>query len=154
MQAEDPDARLDRHALVLAVWMPVGFGALALFHHGFGAGGVIWLAGGFGALLAGFGAHVIVNAVLGTGFTPREVALGLFLTLLALLALVVATLLVEGFAERYFLALTAGLAALGAAVVLYMIIRHGPRRAFEAFDVARQNNRRPANLLPHRGGRK
>lgn len=154
MQADEAEERLDRHALVVAVWLAAGAVALVLFHMGFGAGGVVWLAGGFAALLAGYAGHVIVNAVLGTRFTPREVALGLVVMLAAFVALVLATLLVDGFADRFFLPVTGGLASLVAAVVLAMLIRHGPRRAFEVFDVVRDNNRRPASLLPHRGGRK
>lgn len=154
MQAEDAGEKLDRHALVMAVWLAAGTVALGLFHYGFGAGGTGWLAGGFAALLAGYGGHVIVNAVLGTRFTPREVALGLVLMLAAFLALVLSVLLVDGFTERAFLPVTGGLVSLVAAVLLYMVTRHGPRRAFEVFDVIRDNNRRPASLLPHKGGRK
>lgn len=154
MRAEDADERLDRHALVIALWLSAGFAALVLFAHGFGAGGPVWLAGGFGALLAGHAGHVIVNAVLGTRFTPREVALALVVALAALLALMLATLLVDGFAERLFLPLAGGMAVLVAAVVFTMVTRHGPRRAFHLFDVIRDNNPRAANRLPHRGGRK
>ena len=154
MQADEAEERLDRHALGVAVWLAAGAVALVLFHMGFGAGGPSWLAGGFAALLAGFGGHVIVNAVLGTRFTPREVALGLVAMLAALVALVLATLTVDGFAVRFFLPVAAGLTALVAAVVFAMVTRHGARKAFEVFDVIRDNNRRPASLLPHRGARK
>ncbi len=52
MSSEDEAmARLDRHALVLAVWLPAGFVALGLLHHGFGVGGAWWVAAGFAALL-------------------------------------------------------------------------------------------------------
>lgn len=154
MRVEDADEKLDRHALVIAVWLSAGFAALVLFAHGFGAGGPVWLAGGFGALLAGYAGHVIVNAVLGSRFTPREVALSLVVALAALLALMLATLLVDGFAERFFLPLAGGMAVLVAAVVFTMVTRHGPRRAFEVFDVIRDNNLRAASRLSHRGGRK
>lgn len=154
MQADEAEERLDRHALVVAVWLAAGAVAAVLFHMGFGAGGLLWLAGGFAALLAGFAGHVIVNAVLGTNFTPRELALGLVAMLVALLGLMLATLLVDGFSERFFLPVTAGIVSLVAAVVLTLVTRFGPRRAFEVFDVIRDNNRRAASALPHRGGRK
>lgn len=154
MQADEAEERLDRHALVVAVWLAAGAVAAVLFHRGFGAGGLLWLAGGFAALLAGFAGHVIVNAVLGTNFTPRELALGLVAMLVALLGLMLATLLVDGFSERFFLPVTAGIVSLVAAVVLTLVTRFGPRRAFEVFDVIRDNNRRAASALPHRGGRK
>lgn len=154
MQADEAEDRLDRHALVIAVWLAAGAVAALLFHLGLGGAGTAWLAGGFAALLAGFAGHVIVNAVLGTPFTPREVALALVLSLVALLALVLATLVLDGFTEAFFLPLSAGAVALVAAVVFYLVTRHGPRRAFEVFDVIRNNNPRAANRLPHRGGRK
>lgn len=154
MDEQQKSSGLDRHALVLAAWLPAGFVALALFHYGFGAGGPWWLAGGFAAILAGFVAHVIANAALGTGFSPREVALALVLFLAAALAFVLATLVVEGFAERHFLVVALGMAGLGAAVIFYMVTRHGTRGAFEAFDIIRNNNPRRASSLPHRGGRR
>jgi hypothetical protein len=142
--------RLDRHALVMAVWLPAAIVAVGLFHHGFGPGGSWWLMGGFASVLAAFGAHVIINAVLGTDFTAREVALGLFVYALAALALVFSVLLTPGFA---FWPSALGLVALAVAVILYMVIRYGPRAALNRFDIIRDNNPRRASSLPHRGGR-
>lgn len=146
--------RLDRHALVLAIWLAAGFVALVLLQRGFGAGGVPWLAGGFGALLAGFAGHVIVNAVLGTGFTRREVGLGMVVYLAGWLALVLAILLVNGFAARFLLPVAGGMIVLAVAVVFTLVTRFGARGAFAAFDVIRDTNPRRANRLPRRGGRK
>lgn len=154
MPPVDANSRLDRHALVLAVWLAAGFVAAALFHYGFAGGGAWWVLGGFGAFLAGFAGHVVANAVLGTDFTAREVALGLVLLALGLLADGLSVLAVEGFAARFFLPVTAGLAGLVAAVAFYMLTRYGVRSAFEKFDVIRDFNPRPASRLPHRGGRR
>lgn len=154
MQPEDAQDRLDRHALVLAVWLPAGFAALGLLAHGFAGGGAWWVAGGFAALIAGFAAHVLVNTVLGTWFGPREVALGLVITALGLVASVLAVLAVEGFAARFFLPLAGGFAALVAVVVFTMLTRSGARGAFAQFDIVRDNNPRAASRLPHRGGRR
>lgn len=148
---QDP---LDRHALVSAVWLPTGFVALAVAHHGLNAGATGWVLAGFGAVLVGFALHVIVNAVLGTRFTAREVALGLVLYALTGVAFVLATLLQPTFAATFFLPVAGGMAALAAAVVLYMVTRWGPRQAFRQFDIIRDNNpQRASGLLP-RGGRK
>ncbi len=146
--------RLDRHALVIAVWLAAGVPALVGFRLAFGAGGPIWLGLGFGAFLSGFAAHLIVNAVTATGFTPREVALGLVLALAGILALPLATLMVPGFGARYLIPLAGGAAVLVAAALTAMVIRHGPRRSLELFDAARDTNPRRANRLTHRGGRK
>ena len=153
MQPDEALARLDRHALVMALWLPTGLVAAILFHHGFTAAGAWWVAGGFVAVLAGFGGHVIVNAALGTGFGPREVGVGLILHLGAMLALAVALVLVDGFYETYFLTVAGGMAGLAAAVVFYMVTRHGTRAAFEKFDVIRENNPRPSSRLRRLGVR-
>ena len=149
-----PEDRLDRHALVLAIWLAAGFVAVVLLHYGFGAGGLPWLAAGFAALLCGFALHVIANAVLGTGFTPREVGLGMVVYLAGWLALVFATLLADGFAARFLLPVTGGMILLAVTVVVTLVTRLGPRDAFNAFDVIRDSNPRRANRLTHRGGRR
>ena len=154
MDEQEKSAGLDRHALVLAAWLPAGFVALSLFRYGFGAGGAWWLAGGFAAILAGFVAHIVINAVLATNFSPREVALALVLFLAAALAFVLATLIVAGFAGRHFLPVTLGMAALATVVIFYMVARHGTRGAFDAFDIIRNNNPRRASSLRQGGGRR
>ncbi|MEJ8569908.1 hypothetical protein [Microbaculum marinum] len=155
MSADDARRdRFDRHALVTTVWLPAAFLAVLTMHHGYSGAGVWWVVAGFAALAGGFAAHIIVNAVLATGFTAREVALGLGCFLLGALGLMVAVLVVDGFAERYFLVTAAGLAGLAVIVVFYMVTRFGPRQAFQHFDVVRDNNPRRASRLAHRGGRR
>lgn len=154
MSGRDETDRLDRHGLVLACWLSTGSVALGLFHFGFGAGGPWWIAGGFVLLIAGFALHVVVNAVTRSWFNAGEVALGLVLYLSGLLAFVLATLLVDGFAERHFLPVAGGMAFLAAAAIFAMVTRFGPRAAFEQFDIIRDNNPRRASSLAHRGGRR
>jgi hypothetical protein len=154
MTPDDNSARIDRHALVMSIWLPTGFVALALFHYGFGAGGPLWVAFGFAAILVGFVVHVIVNTVLGTGFSTGEVALSLALSFAAVIAFVLATLFSTSFAERNFLVVIGGLATLAAAIVFYMVTRAGTRGAFESFDIIRNNHPRQSARLPHRGGRR
>ena len=152
MSSEDEASdRLNRHALVLAVWLPAGFVGLGLLHYGFGAGGAWWVASGFAALLAGFAAHVIVNAVLGTTFTLREAGLGMVIYATAILALVLAVLLVDGLASRFFLPVAGGMIVLLLAAVFYMLTRFGTRDAFDKFDSIRDNNPRRASRLSQRG---
>lgn len=153
MRPEASPNRLERHALVMALWLPLGFVALGLFHYGFGAGGAWWVGAGFGAVVAGFIAHVMVNAVLGTGFSVREIALGLGLFAAAVLALILAVLFDSAFAARLLLPVALGLIGLVVVVVLYMLTSFGTRGAFERFDIIRDNNPRPDSRLPHRGGR-
>jgi hypothetical protein len=71
-----------------------------------------------------------------------------------MLSLVVAVFLADGFAERFFLPVMGCTTGLLAIIVAYLLIRHGPRRALEAFDIIRDNNPRRASRLPYRGGRR
>lgn len=131
-------AALDRHALVMALWLPLGFAAAVLFHAGLASGRPVLVLGAFGVVAAAFLAHVIVNAVLGTRFTTRELALGLVLYGGALLGFGLAVLLSPAFAARAFLPVSGGLLMIFGVVVFYMITHFGARGAFEGFDVIRR----------------
>lgn len=150
-----PSERVDRHALVMAIWTPGAFVAAILLHKGLVSGGGWWFFAGFATIIATFVAHIIANAVLGTGFTEGERALGGVAFAIALLAFLLAVLLGRAeFGARIFLPVGLGLMALIAAVIAYLVIAFGARSAFERFDVIRDNNPRPASRLPHRGGRR
>src|SRR5215204_3205722 len=140
MRSREASNRLDRHALVMAFWIPTGFLTLAMLHYGFRAGDPLWVLAGFAPVLVGFAAHVIVNAVLGTSFTEREVGLALVLLLVAMISLGCAVLVLDGFVETFFLPVIGGTVGLVTAVIAYLVISLGPRRAFERFDIIRDNN--------------
>lgn len=128
---------LDRHALVTTVWLSAGLVATTLFHYGLGRGGGGWIVAAFGVVVAAFAGHVIVNAIHHTPFGRREVALGLVLYGVALVAFGVATLASSRFAARAFAPASVGFLLVFVAVVFTMITRTGVRGAFEAFDVIR-----------------
>ncbi len=131
---EDP---LDRHALVVAVWLAGGLVAATLLSIGLERGGFLVTLAAFAALLATFIGHVLVNVVFGTGFTPRELGLFLVAAVAGLVAIGLGGIVSADFRETGFLPASLGLVALVAAVVVYMLIRHGVRGAFDAFDVIR-----------------
>jgi hypothetical protein len=128
---------LDRHALVLPIWLAAALVAATLLRYGLGDGGAPYLFGAFAVVLASFAGHVIVNAVFRTTFTPRELGLGLVVFAVALLAFGLATLVNEEFRARAFLPMTIGFVVLSAGVIFYMITHFGVRRTFAAFDVIR-----------------
>jgi hypothetical protein len=137
MIAAETDQALDRHALVMAVWLAGGLVAATLFHYGLGAASPAFLLAAFGMVLAAFAGHVIVNVVYGTAFTPRELALGLVLYAAALVGFVLATLVSPDFTTLAFWPGSGGFLAIFAAVIFYMVTTTGVRGAFEAFDVVR-----------------
>ena len=69
----------------------------------------------------------------------------------AMVALVLALLLVDGFAARFFLPVAGGMIALLLAAVFYLLTRFGTRAAFDKFDIIRDNNPRRASRLTKRG---
>jgi hypothetical protein len=137
---------LDRHVLVLTIWLTAGLIAATLFHYGVGNGGALFVLAAFGAVIVAFAGHVIINFVVGGGFTTRELALGLVLYATALIAFVGATLTSHGFAAKAFLPTSMGFMAVFAAVVFYMVVHSGVRRAFDAFDAIRSFRARGAAI--------
>lgn len=129
---------LDRHALVMAIWLPFVMVAATAFHYGFGPGGWRFVVGGFAVLMAAFGAHVLVNVKLGTRFTAGELALGLVVYCTSVLAFGFATLLSPGFRSEFALPVSLGLLGTAAAVIVTMILWLGLRGAFNSFDVIRR----------------
>ncbi|WP_137389431.1 hypothetical protein [Rhodoligotrophos defluvii] len=138
MDPMTPTERLDRHALVMAIWLAFGLVAAALFDYGLGSGGSWAIIAAFAVVVAAFIGHIIVNAVFRTSFTPKEVVLGLVIYGVGVLAFGMAALFSPGFGARAFLPISVGFVAVFAAVVFYMITHFGVRRAFEAFDVIRE----------------
>ncbi|MGH6937941.1 hypothetical protein [Hypericibacter sp.] len=128
---------LDRHALVMAIWLAFVFVAVVLFHYGSGAGGWIYTLAAFGVILVAFIGHVIVNAVYETTFTSRELGLGLIFYAGSVMACGLAALFVPGFGLRNVLPLSLGFGAIFVGVIFYMITHFGVRRVFEGFDVIR-----------------
>lgn len=128
---------LDRHALVMTCWLAAALPAAILFDCGFGGGGARYLLAGFAVILAGFAAHVIVNAVYATGFSPRELGLGIVAYGIGLVLFLSVSLVDAPFAALNFMPLSIGFIAVGAVVVFYLITRYGARQAFDAFDAIR-----------------
>jgi len=158
MTEHDPSGqleRLSRHGLVMAIWAPTVFVAAILFHAGYIYETNWWFAAAFGSLIVAFCAHVIVNVVLKTGFTAGEIALGSAILVGLTLAYLITILTVSDvLVDRLTVPIGLGLGTLVLVVVISMVISFGPRRAFEKFDVIRDNNLRAASRLPHRGGRR
>lgn len=137
MDSQSGQPQVDRHALVMAIWLTGGFLAALFVHYGLSSGRTlpVYLAGA--AVLAAFTAHVIVNAVYGTAFTRRELTLALFLYGLALLVFALSALLEPGFRDGFFLPFGLVLIVVGAAVLFYMITHYGMRSVFDSFNVVR-----------------
>jgi hypothetical protein len=128
-------ARLDRHALVMSIWLALGFVAAALLARGFHTAEPLPVYGAFTVVIAGFVGHVIINAVSRTLFSAREVALGLVVYAVALVGFLLALLLRSEPVLALFVPLSIGLLVLAVVVIFYMVTHFGARGAFRAFDV-------------------
>lgn len=137
MEKPESVARLERHALVTAIWLPFGLTAGSLLHYGYLTGTPAFQLAGFGAVAAGFIGHVIVDAALGTTFRTREIALGLVAYATSLVAFGLAVL-IGGLSNASVLATSAGFVAIFLVVIFYMAVALGVRRAFDSFDVIRE----------------
>ena len=68
---------LDRHALVIAIWLPLVVGSRAVFHYGFGAGGWPFIMQVLWSCLRLSSATSLSISTLGRDLRRSEVALGL-----------------------------------------------------------------------------
>lgn len=133
-----PQHLIEKHALVLSFWLAFGFAGLLLIQMGFRNSDALVTLLGFAVLVAGFIAHILVNAFYAVEFTRREAALGLVLYSLGLLAFLAFSVFSDAVSRINFITGTIGLFTLFAAVVAFMIIRYGLRKSFNIFDVIRK----------------
>ena len=70
-------AMIERDLLVFSIWAVLGFGGLAFLLEGFSRDSYFVSLAGIAAIIAGFIAHMVVNAVFDCGFKPGETALGI-----------------------------------------------------------------------------
>ena len=155
MENAEEDEKLNRHALVVAVWSSLIFVAAIALQIGIVMFSPVWIAAAFIIILLGFVCHIVVNAALGTEFTKGETALGAVSFSFAVIFFAVSCLVFESEnLKRLILPMSAGFFSLIGAVIIYLLIMYGPRKSLEKFDVVRNNNSRDASHLVHRGGRR
>ena len=67
----------ERDLLVFAIWAVLGFAGLCFLLEGFSRDAYLVSLAGIAAIVAGFAAHIVINAIFATGFRPGEAALGI-----------------------------------------------------------------------------
>jgi VIT1/CCC1 family predicted Fe2+/Mn2+ transporter len=111
--------------------------AATSYHFGMSTGGPAFIASAFAVIAAAFLGHVVANSVLGSDFSGCELALGLVVFGVGLVALGVATLASQDFAGRAFWPTSLGFVGLLAVFVFYLVTKSGLRSTFDAFDTIR-----------------
>lgn len=122
----------DRAILVFAIWASLGALGLCLFLEGLARDAWLLSAAGVLAIVAAFAAHMVVNAVSGTGFTRGETALGIAAYGVLGLVFLAGALSGSMTAADYRAGLTF-FGVLAAGMLAYVVTRNGLRGAFSQF---------------------
>lgn len=134
---------VERSILVFAVWAVLGFLGLGVFLESMARDSWALSALGVALIVAAFVAHIVINGVFDTGFTPGETALGI--GAYGLLGLVFVLGATEGgmtMANLY-----SGLTLFGvlaAGFLAYLLTRYGMRTAFSRFHIKPVSGREAA----------
>lgn len=127
-------AMVERDLLVFSIWAVLGFGGLALLLEGFSRDSYAVSVAGIAAIVAGFAAHFVVNAIFDTGFKQGEAALGIGVFGIVV-AVFIASWAAGGLsASDYWSGLTL-FAVLALGLPIYLSTRYGLRGAFSHFHV-------------------
>lgn len=125
---------VERSILVFATWAVLGFLGLGLFLEGLMRDSVALSSLGVAGIVTAFVAHIVINGVFDTGFTPGETALGIgSYGLLGLVFVVGATTGETTMADFYSGLVFFGVLAAG--FITYLSTRHGLRGAFSRFHI-------------------
>lgn len=135
MQEKKSQIRHERHGLVLSLWIAFGFLAVICIHLGLSKNNWIFSCTGFLILIAGFMAHIIVNAIAGTGFHFLEAVFGLFVFSMGIVLFLLSLLMGVEYSAENFIAICTGLMLIFISISFYMITRGGVHKAFEHFNV-------------------
>jgi hypothetical protein len=125
---------VERGILLLSIWAALGLLGLGVVLEGFARDDWLISASGVAAIVVAFAAHIVVNAVFGTGFSRGEAALGIGLYGLLGLIFMAGAAGGEMSMTDYYSGLTLfGVLAVG--FIAYLTTRHGLRGAFSQFHI-------------------
>ncbi|WP_114011573.1 hypothetical protein [Cohaesibacter intestini] len=122
----------ERDLLVHANWAVLGLCGTAFLLEGFATDSFLLSLVGICVIVAGFIAHMVINAIAGTAFSSGETALGMGLFGIAILVFIAAWLQGALSMSDYWSGL-ALFAVLTVGLPVYMATRYGLRGAFSHF---------------------
>ncbi|HXT09854.1 MAG TPA: hypothetical protein VN715_23350 [Roseiarcus sp.] len=124
-----PASREHRLAVMTGWALFASFG-VCLILSGFSEPSMIAGLAGFALLIAGFVAHIVVNAIFGAGFTPPQIALGLGAYTVGALCYIASVLFDPSFGEIDVATGLIGFSGLAGAFVLYIVVNYGVRGSY------------------------
>ncbi|CAN7286246.1 hypothetical protein LJR030_002566 [Rhizobium sp. LjRoot30] len=125
---------VERNILVFSVWAVLGFFGLGCFLEGLARDLFALSALGVGVIVTAFVAHIVINGIFATGFTPGEAALGIGAYGLLGLVFIVGAVGGEMTMTDYYSGLLL-FGVLAAGFLSYLLTRHGMRTAFSQFHI-------------------
>jgi len=134
-------AKVERDLLVFSIWAVLGFGGLALLLEGFSRDSYAVSAAGIVAVVVGFIAHFVVNAIFDTGFKAGEAVLGIGVFGIIVLVFIVGWATGGLSRNDYWSGLTL-FAVLAIGLPVYLSTRYGLRGAFSHFHVRHADSRK------------
>lgn len=130
-------AETEKRLAVTTNWAVFGAFGLCFILSGFQAERVGLTLLGFGGILAGFIAHVLINRVYRVGFSKGEVVAGFVAFGVSLLAFILNWLANPRFGTAEIISGVAGFGAIVVTFFLYLVFRFGVRGSFSMFHVQR-----------------
>lgn len=124
----------ERDLLVFAIWAVLGFAGLCFLLEGFSRDAYLVSLAGIAAIVAGFAAHIVINAIFATGFRPGEAALGIGTFGVIALAFIGGWAMGGLSMSDYWSGLTL-FAVLALGMPIYLSTRYGLRGAFSRFHI-------------------
>lgn len=118
---------------VLTSWALFGLFGLGLALTGFSLDDLVFSLSGFGLIVLGFIAHMILNRFFQSGFNNGEIVVGFMAYGTALACFVVAWAFGAGLSNQEFLAGIAGFAAIIVGFGAYLITNYGLKDSFSMF---------------------
>ena len=125
-------ATVERDLLVFSIWAVLGFGGLAFLLEGFHRDSYLVSSAGIVAIVAGFVAHIVVNAIFDCSFRAGEAALGIGAFGVLSLSFIIGWASGDLSQNDYWSGLTL-FAVLGFGMPVYLSTRYGLRGAFSRF---------------------
>ena len=138
MPAIDPDPKSQRQLLVSTAWGVFGTFGLAFASTGFSRADLWTGLLGFGCIVAGYIAHIIINHLHHTGFTAGEVALGFVAFAVSATSFALSWVFTPVFPLVNVAIGLSGFVAILAVFVFYMVVVHGVRGSIVLIDSARR----------------
>ena len=138
MPAIDPDRKSQRQLLVSTTWGIFGTFGLAFAATGFSRADLWTGLLGFGCIVAGYIAHIIINHLHHTGFTAGEVALGFVAFAVSATSFALSWVFTPVFPLVNVAIGLSGFVAILAVFVFYMVVVHGVRGSIVLIDSVRR----------------